>query len=96
MQFKSSLTEDQICNDEPLLLTEHPLSKLRLMSKLITREAVASGNKPFDFYRAGDVCVVGDIINDAIKEIEYLVNIAQGRINALESRVRKLEEKSCM
>ena len=95
MQLKSFLTEDQILNNhrDPLFLTCHPLSKLKMAATIIFNECEDVDNIPLETFREGEVCALGEIIDDAADEIQFLVGLAQEQFRRLENRLRELEKK---
>ena len=92
MQLKSYMTEDQIRkNCDTLFFTCHPLGKLKMISTIILNESGSLNNIPFETFRHGDVYAMGEIIDAAADEIEFLVEITREQLRELESRVRELE-----
>jgi hypothetical protein len=93
MQLKSFATEEDIRqHEDPLFLTNYPLSKLKMVSTIIFNESKYMERTPFDTYRTNDVHALGQVIEDAADEIDFLVNVAKDRLNKFESRGQAIEK----
>lgn len=92
MQIEGFFTDDEIRKDrDPLFLTCHPLGKIKMIATLISNESCMKDSSPFESFRSGDVYAMGEIIGDAVEEIEFLVEATQAQLIDLENRVRELE-----
>ncbi|WP_320043204.1 hypothetical protein [uncultured Desulfobacter sp.] len=92
MQLKSHMTEEQVRNDrDPLFLTCHPLGKLKMIATIISNESCTTNSIPFETFRPGEVYAISEIIDAAVDEIQFLVDITQEQFNELEKRMSELE-----
>ena len=94
MQLKSFFTEEEIRqHDDPLFLTCHPLNKLKMVSTVIFNASEGLDAVPFETFRSEDVFALGEVIEDAADELDFLVKVANDLLNAFEERVKALEAR---
>lgn len=92
MQLKSHMTEDTIRNNkDPLSFACHAMSKLKMVSAIICNESCMIDSVPFEAFRAGEVYAMGQIIEDAADELQFLMDVAQMQISKIKNLVRELE-----
>ena len=82
MQFKPTLDEKTIKKD-PLPLMCHPVEQIRTMAKTIIFNSDSTEYPPFEKYNYGEVRAIGEIIDNAIDDIAYLVDLAETKENNL-------------
>jgi len=92
MQIRSDFTKEEILNHpDPLLLTCHPLNKIKLLADFIL-------TTPHGEVRAGNVLnqsnldAVYEMLEDARQEIEYIVNTSNEVWREEHLRTRMLEQ----
>lgn len=93
MQLKSAMTADEIRNHcDPLSFACYPVGKLKMASTIICNESETPGNLYFETFRLGEVYALGEIIDAAADEIEFLMEIGREQIRNLEKRVSELKD----
>ena len=93
MQIKSAMTEDEIrAHIDPLGFACHPVGKLKMASTIICNESENPDGLSFETFRSGEVYALGEIIDAAADEIQFLVDVAQEKIRNLEKRVSELKD----
>jgi hypothetical protein len=90
MQFHPTLDEKTIMED-PLPLTCHPVEKIRTMASVIIRNSDSTKYPPFDGYEYGEVRAFGEIIDNAIEDITYLVSLAETKESDLFHEDKRLQ-----
>ncbi len=89
MQIKAYFTEEQIKkNNDPLFLACHPLGKLKMVSTLICNED--ENINPFETFRSGEVFAIGEMIDAAADEIDFLIDVENERVLNARKDLEKL------
>ena len=76
MQFKPTLDEKTI-KEDPLPLMCHPVERIRTMAAVIMHNSDSTDAPPFERYNYGEIRAIGEIIENSIDDISYLVDIAE-------------------
>jgi hypothetical protein len=82
MQFKPTLDEKTI-NKDPLPLMCHPVERIKTMASIIIHNSDSTKYPPFDGYAYGEVRAIGEVIDNAVDDIKYLVDLAENKENKL-------------
>lgn len=73
MQLFTNFTQEDLnSNRDPLFLLCHPLSKLKLVSDLLISFDRGDKTRAFDGFDSSASFTVGDMISDAVREIEAI------------------------
>lgn len=77
MQLFTYYTQEELNNDnDPLFLLCHPLDKLKLISDLLVSFDRGDKTRAFDGFDSSATFTVGDMISDAVREIEAIQKAA--------------------
>ena len=92
MQFKESLSKEELRRDgDPLSYTCHAIERIRTMATTIMDNSYNLNAPPFETYRPGEVRAIGEIIDNAVADIEYLVGIADDKANDMFHENKRLK-----
>ncbi|MBF0379246.1 MAG: hypothetical protein HQK72_17460 [Desulfamplus sp.] len=81
--FTDYTQEDLNSNIDPLFLLCHPLSKLKLVSDLLISFDRGDKTRAFDGFDSSAAFTVGDMISDAVREIEAVQKAAYHQYSKL-------------
>lgn len=98
MQIRADYTKEELINEaDPLVLTCHSLDKIKLLADffwVIDDDEFETGN----LFNQGNIHTMYDVLNDAYKEINYIVDVCNQRWREDDIKLKKRTQalKDCI
>ncbi len=94
MQLFTDYTQEELNNNnDPLFLLCHPLDKLKLISDLLVSFDRGDKTRAFDGFDSSATFTVGDMISDAVREIEAIQKAAYHQYRQLIAEKKDFADK---